>query len=147
MIIESKKYGFISARSLVGCLCWFWDRREEKAKIGILADFYEDEDYPEQNSFYELEGSCYKHCAPVEDYEITFYADKDCSTAGKRRRRKEVADAIEDALEEEITAYSDEYENRPDINYIEAALKDNIHCAVLERDGVVNAVKRMMIEM
>lgn len=147
MIIESKKYGFISARQLVGCLCWFWDKREEKAKIGILADYYEDEEYPEQNSFYELEGGCYKHCAPVEDYEVTFYADKDCSTAGKRRRRNAVIDAIEDALEEEMTMYAERYEYRTDVNYVEAALSDDVHLAVLENDRVVDAVKKMLVEM
>lgn len=147
MIIESTKYGIIPVKSLVGCLCWFWNNKEENAKIGILADFYEDREYPEQNTFYELDGNGYKHCKPVEDNEVTFYADKDCTTAGKRKRRNEVADAIEEELEEQIDYYTDEYANHPTINYVQAALNDNVHCAVLESDRVVNAVKKMLVEM
>lgn len=147
MIIESKKYGLITARQLVGCICWFWNSKEEKAKIGILADYYEDEEYPEQNTFYELNGGSYKYCVPVEDYEVTFYADKDCSTAGKRKCRNAVADAIEEELEEQLAYYADEYENHSTINYVQAALSDNVHCAVLESDRVVDAVKKMLVEM
>lgn len=147
MIIENTKYGIIPVKSLVGCLCWFWNNKEEQAKIGILADVYEDEEYPEQNTFYELNGGSYKFCCPAEDYEVKFYADKDCTTASKRRCRNAVADAIEEELEEQLDYYADEYENHPTINYVQAALSDNVHCAVLESDRVVDAVKKLLVEM
>lgn len=147
MIIENTKYGIVPVKSLIGCLCWFWDRKEEDAKIGILADYYEDEEYPEQNSFYELNGFSYKHCKPVEDYEISLYADKDCTTAGLRRKERALVEAIEESISDNLEYYKEEYSNHDEYNYIDFALDDHIECSVLEDDKVVKATKELIKEM
>lgn len=145
MIIKCTKYGIIPVESLVGCLCWFWNSREEKAKIGILADYYEDEEYPEQNTFYELNGGSYKFCCPVEDYEVKLYADKDCKTASKRKAVREFAEAVEANMEEQISYYEDKYEGYG--SYLEAALDDKVHITTLEDDEIVEKAKQILMEL
>ena len=145
MIIKTTKYGIIPVKSLVGCLCWFYNSREEKAKIGILADYFEDEEYPEQNAFYELNGGVYKFCVPVEDYEIKLYADKDCKTSGKRKAVREFAEAVAANMEEQVRYYEDKYEGYG--SYLEAALDDKVHITTLEDDEIVEKAKQILLRL
>ena len=127
-----------------GCLCWFWDKNEAKKKIGILVDYFgEDNPYP----FYELDGGVYSHCEPVEDYEISLYADKDCTTAGLRRKERALVEAIEESISDNLEYYKEEYNNHDEYNYIDFALDDHIECSVLEDDKVVKATQELIKEM
>ena len=61
---------------MIGCLCWFWHDIEVNKEIGILADIYNDDEYPEMKTYYALNGFSYKHCEPVKKEHVKFYGDK-----------------------------------------------------------------------
>ena len=139
MIINNR---VVLEKDLIGTICWFWYDNEVNKKIGILADIYIDEEYPEQTTFYELNGGGYPRCEPVKDYEVAFYADRDCSTAGLRRAEKNVIETIEQYINEAKEQYIDE------VPYYEIAMEqDKVHCACGEDEEVVEAIRKLMEQM
>ena len=142
MIINNR---FILDNDIKGTLCWFWNNNEVNKKIGILADIYVDEECPEQTTFYELNGGLFKHCEPADEKDITFYADKDCSTRGLRKAKKALIEAIEENLQEQMNYYeenSDDY-----INYVEAALDDKVHVSCFQDEKILKLARKLVAEM
>ena len=116
-----------------------------KKKIGILADMYIDDEYPEQNSFYELNGGVYSNCEPANEEDIPFYADKNSSTRGQRKAKKDLINAIEEYLEDKMEYYeenSDEY-----INYVEASLDDEVHVSCFQDEKILELARKLVAEM
>jgi hypothetical protein len=139
MIINNR---VILEKDLIGTLCWFWHNNEVNKKIGILADIYVDEEFPEQTTFYELNGGSYTHCEPVKEEHITFYADRDCTTKGYRKAQRELVETVEEYLNDAKEQYIDEIPN-----YEIAMEQDNVHCACGESDEVVEAIRKLMEQM
>lgn len=137
MVVEKK---------LIGCLCWFYNRNEATPAIGILADIYNDEEYPEQKTYYALNGGVYSRCEPVKEGEFTLYADRDCTTARRREAKKDLINTIEDFLEEHISYYEEKYEGRAG-DYLEAALDDKLHHTCLEDEKVIEKTKQLMMKL
>ena len=130
---------------MIGCLVWLRNTQNEIPQIGILADVYDDPEYPEQKTYYALNGGCYKYCEPAKDTDIVFYADKDCTTAPVRRAKKELIDAIEEILESDMKFYREEYPGYGE--YMERAEADKVYLSCLESQIVVDKSKKLMEEM
>ena len=129
--------------TMIGCLVWLRNTQNEIPEIGILADVYDDPEYPEQKTYYALNGGVYKYCAPVRESDITFYADKDCTTASIRKAKRELIDTIEEILEDDLEYYRDEYPTR----YLDVAVEDKTHISCLENDRVVEKTRKLMEKM
>ena len=120
----------INEKNLIGCLCWFWHDKEDKKQIGILADIYNDDEYPEMKTYYALDGFSYKHCEPAKDKDVVFYSDKAIETASQRKAKRELANTIEYFLMKNIKYYERSYPEGGE--YLDNAIEDKLHYQCLQ---------------
>ena len=127
---------------LKGCLVWLWNNNETDKQIGILADVYEDKEYPEQNTYYALNGFGYKNCEPVEYKDVMFYNEnpmKQVYLTAKEKAAQGIVDAVDEYFKDVKGDYEDELPN-----YVEGMRANKDHFACGESDGVVKAIEKYM---
>lgn len=121
---------------LKGKLCWFWNK-ENDLHIDIFCDYYQDKEFPEQNTFYSLNGS-YKYCKPAKVQDVMFY-QADTYLSAKEKAEQGIIDAIDEYFKDVLPDYKDDLPN-----YVEGMRKNKEHIACGESDGVVKAIEKYM---
>lgn len=126
----------------IGCLGWFWNRNESRKTIGILANYFKDEEYPEQNSYYSLDGFSYDNFEPAKEKDVVFYEDKALESSARRKAKRELANAIEYFLMKNIEYYERSYPEGGE--YLDEAIEDKLHYQCLEDDTVVEKTLELL---